>query len=133
MQNFNNYYQAPYPTPSYSTSNSKNRYEYVNGIEGAKAFQLLPNSSIMLMDSDSPMVFLKTSDNTGRSSLRYFKLLEVTEEDLKQSSSVNANNTLYVPMEDFNALNKKYDDLLAKVDSLALKLDKSKRESKSEV
>lgn len=63
-----------------------NIYAFVNGIEGAKSFQMLPNQTVLLMDSDSPMCFMKTSNAMGQSTLRYFKLLEVTEQDIKGPS-----------------------------------------------
>lgn len=37
----------------------------VHGEEGAKAFQLAPNSSVLLLDDISPIVWLKTTDGAG--------------------------------------------------------------------
>ena len=43
------------------------RYEViqVNGENGAKAFQMAPNSSVLLMDATAPIVWLCTTDGAG--------------------------------------------------------------------
>lgn len=37
----------------------------VNGKNGAEAFRMAPNSSILLLDENDPIVWLKTSDGAG--------------------------------------------------------------------
>lgn len=37
----------------------------VNGRNGAEAFQLAPNSSILLLDEKEPIIWLKTTDGAG--------------------------------------------------------------------
>lgn len=37
----------------------------VNGENGAKAYQMAPNSSILLLDETAPLVWLKTTDGAG--------------------------------------------------------------------
>lgn len=39
----------------------------VNGRNGAEAFQIAPNSSVLLLDIENPIVYLKTSDGAGYS------------------------------------------------------------------
>lgn len=92
-----------------------NQYAYVNGIEGAKSFQMQPNQTMMLMDSDSPMCYMKSTNNLGQASLRYFKLVEVAESDLKPTApQVNPD---YVLKSDFDALVKRLDDLIKEKES----------------
>ena len=63
-------YQNRYP--------QSNGIHWVQGIEGAKAFQMLPNSNDILMDSENDGIFyIKVSDNIGMCSLRVFKYEEV--------------------------------------------------------
>lgn len=55
-----------YPTYPYSFSRPiQNEVVRVNGRNGADAFQLAPNSSILLMDETAPIVWLKTTDGAG--------------------------------------------------------------------
>lgn len=43
------------------------RYEVVrvNGRGGAEAFQMAPNSDVLLLDTSAPIVWLKTTDGAG--------------------------------------------------------------------
>lgn len=46
----------------------------VNGFAGADAFQLAPNSSILLLDQDKPIVYMKTTDGGGYPSVAAYSL-----------------------------------------------------------
>lgn len=60
----------------------QNTYAFVNGLEGAKNYQLFANQSIFLMDSEQQVCYLKSSNALGQSTLRCFKLVEIKEEEL---------------------------------------------------
>lgn len=71
MNNFQNPYY-PYQT-------QRNGITWVQGIEGAKAFQLAPNSNVMLLDSETEgRFYIKVSDNIGMCNLRVFEYHEIT-------------------------------------------------------
>lgn len=58
-----------------------NGINWVQGIEGAKAWQLSPNSNSILMDSENDGIFyIKVSDNVGMCNLRIFKYEEMTNQ-----------------------------------------------------
>lgn len=58
-----------------------NGITWVQGIEGAKAWQLAPNSNILLMDSENDGKFyIKVSDSIGMCNLRVFEYKEITAE-----------------------------------------------------
>lgn len=81
-----NNFQQPYNTafnPAFGVNNnnnnngSKNNIIWVQGIEGAKAWQLTPNSMVILLDSEvEGKMYIKVSDNIGMSSLRIFNYVE---------------------------------------------------------
>lgn len=76
----NNYYQQPYNPymPRYGVAGG---ITWVQGVEGAKAYQLAPSSSAVLMDSEiEGRMYIKTVDNIGISALRYFQYTEVSPE-----------------------------------------------------
>ena len=57
---------------------------WVQGREGAKAYQLQPSGNAVLMDSENEGIFyIKTSDSVGMCNLRTFKFVEVTEQETK--------------------------------------------------
>lgn len=81
MPLFNPYTQPnPYtPAPQYQAPQTTNGINWVQGIEGAKAWQLAPNSNVVLLDSENDgMFYIKVSDNVGMCNLRAFKYEEVT-------------------------------------------------------
>ena len=105
--NNNNYFgnsYNPLPSYNYSPSRSMNTYAFVNGIEGAKSYQMLPNQTVLLMDSDNPICYMKQSNNIGQATIRIFKLEEVTEQSNKPNE--------YVLKSDFDSLVKKVDELI---------------------
>ena len=109
---YNQYPQMPY-VPPYSPYKygQQNTYAFVNGIEGAKSYIMQPNQTVLLMDSDSPMCYMKQSNNVGQASIRSFKLVEVTEPSKDESVS-----TEYVLKSDFDILSKKIDELSNKLE-----------------
>lgn len=65
----------------YFLPQQNNGITWVQGIEGAKAWQLSPNSNTILMDSENDGVFyIKVSDNVGMCNLRIFKYEEITNQ-----------------------------------------------------
>ena len=80
----------PYLT-STGASASTNNIVWVQGIEGAKAWQLNPNSMVILLDSEvEGKMYIKVSDNIGMSSLRIFNYIE--EISVNNSNNVTINN-----------------------------------------
>ena len=112
-----NPYQPYTPQPSYGFQQpQQNTYAFVNGIEGAKSYPMQPNQTVMLMDSDNPIAYMKQSNAMGQATIKYFKLVETTEEELRGKPKEQAS---YVTKSDFDALSKKVESLLAKEKSNA--------------
>ena len=109
-----NFGQQASPQMNNQQQSQTNQYAFVNGIEGAKSYQLQPNQSILLMDSDGPLCYMKSANGMGQSTLRYFKLMEVSENDLRNNSQSRINSNDYVLRTDFEVLSKKVDSLLNK-------------------
>lgn len=108
-------YQPSYVPPIQPVNRNNypinNTYAFVNGIEGAKSYQVYPNQSVMLMDSDDSIVYLKQADNTGRATIRTFKLEEVIEKQEPKAPAAE-----YVSKADFDTLSNKFDALLKKLE-----------------
>ena len=97
MNNFNYVPQrnqfSSYFNPATGASASTNNIVWVQGIEGAKAWQLTPNSMVILLDSEAEgKMYIKVSDNIGMSSLRIFNYTE--ELSKNNSENVTINNDL---------------------------------------
>ena len=52
----------------------------VNGKGGAEAFVMSPNSSVLLLDENSPIIWLKTTDGAGYPSLTPYTITPYKEE-----------------------------------------------------
>ena len=114
MNNFNgmnNYAQRnSFPTyfnPTPGASASTNNIVWVQGIEGAKAWQLTPNSMAILLDSEvEGKMYIKVSDNIGMSTLRIFNYVE----EVPKAQNATIDNSLdlsqYVKKEELSALMK---------------------------
>lgn len=64
--------------PQYQQNQSN--INWVQGIEGAKAFPVGAGNSVLLMDSDNQVMFIKSADQSGVPSLRVFDYKERTSE-----------------------------------------------------
>lgn len=101
MNNFNpmmgnnipsrNQFPTYFNNPSLNNTASTNNLIWVQGIEGAKAWQLNPNSMVVLLDSEvEGKMYIKVSDNIGMSSLRIFNYVE----EIPSSASKNTEEHL---------------------------------------
>lgn len=85
----------------------------VTGIEGAKAYQLPPNSSMPLFDQNNDILYLKTTDSAGYPTIRTFSFKAVEQADQ------NPQPVDYVPRSEFDALVHDVKVLVDKVESVS--------------
>lgn len=62
----NNPYGQVYSTPVQSQRPAPNTFQWVQGEAGAEAFLVAPNQSVILMDSNAPVIYFKSADASGR-------------------------------------------------------------------
>lgn len=60
---------------------------WVSGEVGAKSYLVAPNSTVLLMDSDDAVFYLKSADSAGLPTLRTFSYVEIESNQNKQKSS----------------------------------------------
>lgn len=80
-----NYSQIPNygNSPNYNQQSNNHSVIWVQGIEGAKAHPVAAGQAVLLMDSDSNCLYLKSADQTGMPSLRIFDYKERTASEPK--------------------------------------------------
>lgn len=102
---------------NYLQNYQSNMINWVQGLEGAKAYPLTANSNVVLMDSENEGIFyIKVSDNIGMSNIRKFKYQEIIEptktenqyvtkeelkeilKELKDEQAISRTNTKYYTM-----------------------------------
>lgn len=91
-----------------ATTQPVNGLVSVTGIEGAKAYQLPPNSSMPLFDKDNDILYVKTTDAAGYPTVRAFRFSPVEQIEAKVVSVESVTR-------------EEFDELAAKVAALAPK------------
>lgn len=90
---FNNGFPMTYPQmyaqPSYQPQAAQNQGNtgiiWIQGESAAKSYLVAPNSTVVLFDSESQTIYLKSADATGLPSMR---VLDYTIRDQKTSNGV---------------------------------------------
>lgn len=86
--------QQPAPQPQ-----TNNGLIWVQGETGAKSYLVAPNTTIMLMDSENSLFYLKSADASGMPMpLRTFEYKEITQGTAPQNL---ANNTADIDLNKF--------------------------------
>lgn len=140
IQNYSNYQPMPQPYADRLTQ-LQNQYQqtvnvpqmvpqpqvnqgllWVSGEVGAKSYLVAPNSTVLLMDSDSSRFYLKSADNAGMPSLRIFEYSEVTNLPQNAPQALNTDlkelDSKYVKREEYECLKRQYESIMERLDSL---------------
>ena len=142
MQNCGTYQPMPQPYPDRLTQ-LQNQYQqavnvpqmqtlpqqqvnqgllWVSGEIGAKSYLVAPNSTVLLMDSDSSRFYLKSADNAGMPNLRIFEYTEVTNVPQNAPQALNADlkelDDKFVTREEYEGLKRQYESIMERLDSL---------------
>ncbi len=84
----------------------------VMGPESAQAYQIGPNSQVILMDFNRPVFYIKKSDSLGYSDTRAFKFTEIPLFETEPDQTQTQENVNYVTQEDFEEFKKMIEDLV---------------------
>lgn len=97
LNGFNNYNQFPQQLnqPQVNTQNLIR----VNGIDGAKAYQMPANSTVALFDNNEDIMYIKTTDGAGFPAIRTFAFNEVVANTNPIQDTAD-----YVTRDEFNKL-----------------------------
>lgn len=92
-----NMYQQSQNQPMYSQPTMT--LTRVTGLEGARAYQMSPNSTVALFDNNDDLMYIKTTDGAGFPTIRTFSFNEVSQ----TNTQVPANSD-YVTRAEFEKL-----------------------------
>lgn len=93
---------------------------YVNGIEDVRNRPLLPNSDMIFIDNDKPLIYQKTVDSKGQFEVKTFELSDYKPADEpKTTEPTNLSN--YVQISDLEPLQSEIKALNEKVSKLDVK------------
>ena len=103
--------QAQYQQPQQQNVNQG--ILWVQGEAGAKSYLVAPNTSVLLLDSESEKFYIKTTDQAGMPTLRTFEYREVTAGAApapQKQPEMNMDDK-YVTRQEYNELRGKYEEL----------------------
>lgn len=128
LNQFKGQYQQPMQMPNQpmqqapTQQTASNDIIWVQGEAGAKAYLVAPNNTVTLWDSENPVIYIKSADASGIPSLRTLDWTERTPEQkgtpVKHECQCGGK---YAKIDDFKALEAKYEALEATVASLVTK------------
>lgn len=98
--------QAPQTAGSFAAGQQGSGLIWVQGEAGAKSYLVAPNTTVMLMDSESEQFFLKSADASGMPlPLRVFRYSEISKTANKAPEiTPMVNNTEYALKSELEAL-----------------------------
>lgn len=123
---YNNYFPTGYPyygaNPAQPVAQPQQQYRqqpqqpaangiiWVQGMTGAKSFLLAPGQSALLMDSEAPVFYIKTADQSGMPSMKIYDYKErVTEQAAPTQPQASVDMSAYVTWAE---LEKRYPGLV---------------------
>lgn len=129
-------YYPQYQQPAQNQQPEQNGMIWIQGgINGAKNYIVAPNVTIPLWDSEEPIIYLKSSDSTGRPTI---KILDYTIRGEKQNEENNTETVkarpaeeMYATKDDIALIRKELDQFRSKIDSLS-SYKKDKRDNRNE-
>lgn len=120
---YNYYFPTGYQQRYMPQQPVNNGVVWVQGIEGAKAHPVTAGQSVLMMDSDSDCLYLKSADASGMPSLRVFDYVERKTSQKPQNEDMSA----FLTEEDLSDYATK-DDLKKAISALEKKLKGKKDE-----
>ena len=104
------------PAHQQTTQNAQSSLIWVQGIEAAKSYMVAPNTTVLLMDSESQRFYLKTSDASGMPMLRVCEYTETAQNGAnKPVDSPAVDLSTYATKAEFEAFRDEIQNLLRNV------------------
>lgn len=106
--------QIVYPTQpnavptQQSVGSTQSALTWVQGEAGAKSYLVAPNSTVVLWDSESPTIYIKSSDASGLPKMRVLEYTERTETHDIRTACVNGD---FASLSDFEKLKSDVEEM----------------------
>lgn len=99
-------YQQPTQMPTQMPAQQSNGFVWVDGIEEANNFYVAPNNAVQLWDKNSPCIYKKSADSTGKPSMQIFDLVE-RKMQTQPKSDLNADFSDFVKRSEITQLEER--------------------------
>lgn len=102
-----NAFKSPYQQPQ-----PQNGIIWVQGENAAKSFPVAPGNTVVLWDSENPLIHVKSVDGSGLPNMRTFEIKERTE----APATLLDGGKEFVGRDDFKALQERVEALAEKIE-----------------
>jgi len=111
---FNSYYQPQYPVQqTVQPTQQNNGITWVQGENSAKSYPVAPGQSILLMDSEDSVFYIKSTDQSGMPSpLRIFDYTERKNNAAISNNIATKNEVDYISRSEFDAFKSEIQSVL---------------------
>ena len=106
QQQYQQQYQQPTQMPTQMPTQQNNGFVWVDGIEEANNFYVAPNNAVQLWDKNSPCIYKKSADSTGKPSMQIFDLVE-RKMQTQPKSDLNADFSDFVKRSEITQLEER--------------------------
>lgn len=110
---------------------------WVQGEAGAKGYLVAPNNTVVLWDTETPTIYVKTADASGLPTMRVLDFTERTEtipqtqKNTPQSHECKCSEK-FVLKTDFEELRARFEDMAARIEEITLPKTTGKKAKESE-
>lgn len=118
-------YQSPYLVQQYAQPQQPQNggLIWIQGEAAAKSYLVAPNTSVVLFDSESQTVYIKSADASGMPSM---KILDYTIRDAQSKAQTQVADTpQYITRPEFDTLTEQINSLKTKVEKLSRKKEET--------
>lgn len=106
---------------------------WVQGEAGAKSYLVAPNTTVLLMDSESQRFYLKSTDGAGMPSLRTYEYTEVLPNQTAPMKAPEDNlDSKYVTRAEYENLQRQYAEIMNKINTFPVSTPADQPARKSE-
>ena len=100
-------YQPTYTKPVIPQNQNAqlNTFQWVQGQAGAEAYPVAPGASVILMDSNAPVIYYKSADQSGRYlPMKTYDLVERTEPVQGPNEASSIDTSAFVKRDEIDSL-----------------------------
>lgn len=91
---------------------------WIQGIEATRAYQVAPNTTVILFDAEAQTIYLKSTDQAGRPTMRILDYTIRSEAPKTAQNALSGTNTDIPTRQDLNALQGQIDALKRQIERM---------------
>lgn len=116
--------QATQPMTQQNVTPATNDMIWVQGLAGAKAYLVAPNTTVTLWDSERKTLYLKSCDSAGVPSMKILNYTECAENGGKSpTDGFDGEGNAQPTLDRINALNGRFDDIMSELNVVKTKIN----------